>query len=318
MELLHPSNVYEESWFLLSLIKILGLYPIKFCKVSCMKYLYVIILLTIYYTLLLIVNEYALSVLKMIDTINTITKIRMIRYCTNIILLPSMMISSMHYSINIRRVHEKINNIDKNIKFFNTEIDHARCMKDDIVRIMNVIFFVILFNLMDYYGFLLNPDSDMYVLMWILDRIPDFVNTIIICSFAILINKIKFRFAKVNSILRTITKEKSHFSISDMASVNTGCRLKLLELLQLNLCKTVSLVNEGYRFQLKIVSIVYILYMCLHTSVIYMYIDNETYAVDVILSVLWGTLDIIKLVYIIHLYHILTIQVIFLYRSYHI
>lgn len=83
-----------------------------------------------------------------------------------------------------------------------------------------------------------------------------------------------------------------------------------MKLLQVNLCKTVSLINEGYRFQLKTLSMLYILYVCLHTSVIYIELENNVYIIDVILSALWVTFDIIKLVYIIHLYRILTIQVI--------
>ncbi|XP_076618979.1 uncharacterized protein LOC143340653 [Colletes latitarsis] len=304
----HPTNIYEESRFFFGVIKLLGLYPIKFYKIPYLNYLYVIILLTFYYALFACVNHYAVSMLELMSSINSIIKIRKIRYYTNIILLPVMMISSVYYSTKIKTIHEQIDSVDKNVKYLNMEIDHAWCMKNDVIQITTIIFVIILSNLLDYYGFIINAGNYMYVFMWMLDRIPDFINSIVICSFAVLINKIKFRFEQINSILNTITNGKSSISISESSDVDTVYRVKLVKLLQLNLCKTVFLVNEAYIFQFKILSILYITYICLHIIVIYMHCDIKIYAVDVILSVLWGVLDIIKLVYIIHLYRILTIQ----------
>ncbi|XP_043249746.1 gustatory receptor for bitter taste 66a-like [Colletes gigas] len=304
----HPTNVYEESRFFFGVIKLLGLYPIKFYKIRYLNYLYVVILLTFYYALHACVNRYAVSILELVSSINSIVKIRKIRYYTNVILLPVIMISSIYYSTKMKTIHEQIDSVDKSVKYLNMEIDHALCMKNDIIQITTIMFVVILFNLLDYYGFIINAGNYIYVIMWILDRIPDFINTIVICSFAVLINKIKFRFEQINSILNAITNGKSSVSISESSDVDTVCRVKLVKLLKLNLCKTVSLVNEVYIFQFKILSMLYITYICLHINVIYIYCDSKIYAVDVILSVSWGVLDIIKLVYIIHLYRILTIQ----------
>lgn len=98
---------------------------------------------------------------------------------------------------------------------------------------------------------------------------------------------------------------------TDGLKLNLVYRLKVIKLLQMKLCKTVSLVNEAYASQFIILSVLYLIYVCLHISIIYVEGDINAYTVDVVLSVSWGTLDIIKLVYIIHLYRILMIQVIF-------
>lgn len=191
-----------------------------------MNYLYVIILLILYYALFANVNNYAFLVLETTGKINAAIKIRKIRYFTNIVLLPVITISSIRYSRKIRKVYEKIDSVDKNIKFLNTEIDHALCLKKDVIQITNVTFVVILFNLLDYYGFVVNNESYMYVLMWILDRIPDFIGTIVICSFAVLINKIKCRFKKINAILNIITKGESFISISESSDMN-NCKFSM-------------------------------------------------------------------------------------------
>lgn len=133
----------------------------------------------------------------------------------------------MHQSLKIRRAFEYINNIDKNLKFLNIEIDHTLCMKNDIVKIISVIFIVITCNLLDYYGLLDNNANFLYILMWIFDRIPDFVNVIIICTFAIFMNKIKIRFIQINTMLNIITKGKTFISISEISSINNSMFLNL-------------------------------------------------------------------------------------------
>lgn len=119
----------------------------------------------------------------------------------------------MYHSSKIKSVYELIDNFDRSVKFLNTSINHVICMKYDIVRITTIMFIVIIFNLMDYYALLDNDrkKSHKYVLMWILDRIPDFVNVIVICSFAALINKIKFRFKTINAIDLECHYEKKKF-----------------------------------------------------------------------------------------------------------
>ncbi|XP_076237277.1 uncharacterized protein LOC143181017 [Calliopsis andreniformis] len=308
MKLFRPSNVYEESWFLLIVTKFFGIYPLKVFKKSRTNYIYVIILLSLYYNLFSNVHNYAVNELDALFDINATAKIRKIRYYMNVILLPIMMILCMHHSSKVKNVYEHIDDFDTSIKFLNTDINHIICMKNDIVQITTVLFIVVLFNLLDYYGLRDNNSNYMYVLMWILDRIPDFVNVVVICSFAALISKTKFRFKKINEILKTITKDKNYVPFIESSNVNNAYRLKLIKLLQMKLCKTVSLINEAYGTQFIILSILYIIYVCLHMSTIYIESDKQEYTVDVIISVLWGILDIIKLIFVIHLYRILMIQ----------
>lgn len=135
-------------------------------------------------------------------------------------LFPVIIISSVRQSSTIRKVLEQIDTVDKTIKYLNTEIDHTLCMKNDIVNITTVIFIVTLSNLMDYYGLLDNDKDYVYFLMWMLDRIPDFINVVVICSFGVFINKIKFRFVKINAMLNTITNGKHFISISEASDRN--------------------------------------------------------------------------------------------------
>lgn len=159
---------------------------------------------------------------KTLISINTTITVKRIRYYTSIISLPLIMILSIRQSSKLRRVFEQIDSVDKNIKFFNTEIDYLLCLRNDVSLLTNTIFIAILFNLMDYYGFIDNDSNYMYVLMWIVEHIPDFINSIILCSFVILIDKIRFRFKEINTILNIITKGTSLVSISESSDVNNG------------------------------------------------------------------------------------------------
>ncbi|XP_031826704.1 uncharacterized protein LOC116424443 isoform X1 [Nomia melanderi] len=308
MGLLQPFNVYQESWPLLSLIKLLGLYPLTFFESSCMNYLSPIILLTSYFCLFGCVHDYARHVQKILMVTSNVTKIRIGRYYMNIILLPMIMITTARNSVKIRRVFECIDSVDKNMEFLNIKIDYSRNIKIDIVHVTTVVFVTILCNLVDYYGLLDSDRNYMYVLMWIVDRIPDFVNTVLLCSFAVLTNKIELRFREINGILNNINEGKTFISVTDSSDVNDNYRLILSKVLLLKLCKTVSLLNDAYGFQLKVLSVLYIIYLCLHICAVYAVGDIYVYTVDTILSIIWGTLDVIKLVYIIHLYRVLMLQ----------
>ena len=128
----------------------------------------------------------------------------------------------MRQCLKLKEVFKQLDIVDKNAKFLNIEIDHTLCMKNDIVRITTTIFIVLMCNLMDYYG-LLDNDSDLrYLLMWILDRLPDFVCATVICSFTVFMNKIEIRFKQINTILNVITKGKHFISISVMSDMNNG------------------------------------------------------------------------------------------------
>lgn len=167
------------------------------------------------------------DIMQKLFLINNTFILRKFRFVLNLFLFSLIIISSMRQSLKIKRAFEYINSIDKNLKFLNIEIDHTLCMKNDIVRIISVIFIVITCNLLDYYGLLDNNANFLYVLMWIFDRIPDFVNVIIICSFSIFMNKIKIRFIQINIMLNIITKGKTFISISKTSNINNSMFLNL-------------------------------------------------------------------------------------------
>lgn len=194
----------------------------KFRRNDRVSYGYAITLLSVYYTLFQNVNDYALNVLDTLSSINTTIKVRKLRYFINPFLLPLIMISSIRHSSIVRRVFENIDSFDKEVKYLNTEIDHVACVRNDVVQIATASFVVILLNLMDYYALLDSDRTYMYVIMWILDRVPDFVNTVTICSFASLINKIRFRFEAINSIEHIITNGKTLDSLTESSDVNNG------------------------------------------------------------------------------------------------
>ncbi|XP_034183279.1 uncharacterized protein LOC117605732 isoform X1 [Osmia lignaria lignaria] len=308
MKLFHPSNVYEESWLLLAITKLLGLYPVKFFKYLFLNYIYQIVLLIIYFVLFFEVHKYASDMFKTLISINTTITVKRIRYYTSTISLPLIMILSIRQSSKLRRVFKQIDNVDKNMKFFNTEIDYLLCMRNDVLLLINTILITILFNLMDYYGFVDNDSNYMYVLMWIVEHIPDFINSIILCSFVILIDKIRFRFKEINMILNIITKGKSLGSISESSDVNNVSRFKLLKVLRFKLRKAVSLLNEIYEFRFRILTMMYIVYVCLHISIIYYESNDSVHAIDTVLSLLWGILDLTKLVCMIHIHQVLTVE----------
>lgn len=167
------------------------------------------------------------DIMQELFLINATFVLRKFRFVLNLFLFSLIIISSMRQSLKIKRAFEYINSIDKNLKFLNINIDHTLCMKNDIVRIISVIFIVITCNLMDYYGLLDNNANFLYVLTWIFDRIPDFVNVIIICTFAIFMNKIKIRFIQINAMLNIITKGKTFISISEISNINNSMFLNL-------------------------------------------------------------------------------------------
>ena len=167
------------------------------------------------YTLFQNVNVYTLNLLNTLASINSTIKVRKLRYFINLILLPLITISGMRHSSKVRRVFENIDSFDKEVKYLNTEIDHAACMRNDVVQIATASFVVILLNLMDYYALLDSDRTYMYVIMWILDRAPDFVYTVTICSFASLISKIRFRFETINSIEHIITSGNTVDSVTE-------------------------------------------------------------------------------------------------------
>nr|XP_034183280.1 uncharacterized protein LOC117605732 isoform X2 [Osmia lignaria] len=188
MKLFHPSNVYEESWLLLAITKLLGLYPVKFFKYLFLNYIYQIVLLIIYFVLFFEVHKYASDMFKTLISINTTITVKRIRYYTSTISLPLIMILSIRQSSKLRRVFKQIDNVDKNMKFFNTEIDYLLCMRNDVLLLINTILITILFNLMDYYGFVDNDSN--------------------------------YIFKEINMILNIITKGKSLGSISESSDVN--------------------------------------------------------------------------------------------------
>ncbi|XP_033335267.2 uncharacterized protein LOC117225673 isoform X1 [Megalopta genalis] len=306
--LFRPSNVYEESWYLFFYMKLLGLYPIRFHRSPYLNHICGIIILLPYYCLFSNVFHYATRKMNLMMIITPATKIRQLRFYTNVVMLFVVVISTSRRCDKTRKAFENLNSVDENMKFLNVYIDYNRCMRTDIVQITTVAFVTILFNLMDYYGLSDNDRNYMYVLMWIADRTPDFVNTIVLCSFAVLTRKIQFRFRKINELLDSINGGKNFISVIG-SDVNNDFRLILSKVLLLKLWKTVSLVNMVYGISLKVLTALYILYLCLHICVVYNCSDYNRYLVDTFLSVLWGSLDIAKLVYIIHLYRILLIQV---------
>ncbi|XP_076686506.1 uncharacterized protein LOC143378576 isoform X1 [Andrena cerasifolii] len=278
----------------------------KFRRNDRVSYGYVSTFLTVYYTLFQNVNDYSLNVLDTLSSMNPTIKVRKLRYFTNFFLLPLITISSLRHGSKVKRVFENIDRFDKEVKYLNTEIDHVACMRNDVVQIATATFVVVLLNFMDYYALLDSDRTYMYIIMWILDRVPDFVNTVTICSFASLINKIRFRFEAINSIEHIITNGKTLDSLTEPSDINNVYRLKLIKLLQLKLCKTVSLVNEAYGFQFMILSILYIVYVCLHMCIVY--VENQDYIIDIVLSFLWGIMDAVKFAYIIHVYRTQTMQ----------
>ncbi|XP_076389351.1 uncharacterized protein LOC105663856 isoform X2 [Megachile rotundata] len=307
MKLFHPSNVYDESWLLLAVMKLLGLYPIKSSKHSYINYIYQILLHVVYSVLFFKVNSYANNMYQTLSINPTIIAKR-IRYFINVLLLPIITMLSARHISKLRRVFEQIDKVDKNIQFFNKKIDYSSCMRNDVIQTTATILTVILSNLTNYYGFLDYSKDYMYVLMWMLDYLADFVNTIIICSFGIIIDKIKVRFKEINADLNVITKENNYISFSESSDVNSVSRFKLLKVLRFELCKAASLVNETYEFRFRILAMIYLIYICLHVNIIYSSSDNMAYVVDIALSLIWGILDLIKFVYVIHLHRFLTTQ----------
>lgn len=75
--------------------------------------------------------------------------------------------------------------------------------------------------------------------------------------------------------------------------------------------KAASLLNEIYGFRFRILTMMYIVYVCLHVSIIYYESNDPVHAIDTVLSLLWGTLDLAKLVCMIHIYQVLTVEVTF-------
>ncbi|XP_078050606.1 uncharacterized protein LOC144477057 [Augochlora pura] len=305
--LFRPSNVYEESWYLFFFMKLLGLYPIKFHRSPFLNRVCGIIILLPYCCLFSNVFHYSKRVINLLMIVTPASKIRQLRFYMNILLLPIVVISINRHSDKTRRVFENLNSVDENMKILNVHINYNKCMRTDIVQITNIMFVTILFNLMDYYGLIDNNRNYMYVLMWIADRTPDFVNTIVVCSFAVLIRKIQFRFRRINEVIDGIDAGKSFISVTG-SDANNDFRLILSKMLQLKLWKTVSLLNNAYGFTLKILTALYILYLCLHICILYNCGDSNEYVIDAILSALWGCFDIAKLVYIIHLYRFLLMQ----------
>ncbi|CAL7951976.1 unnamed protein product [Xylocopa violacea] len=309
MTLFHPSDIYKESWLLLGVIKVLGLYPITFSRTTCTNYIYVMILLICFGTLQTCAFYHIVHTFAALIDVNSTFLFRAFRYLINIILFPMIMILSTHQNSKLRRAFEQIDNVDQNMKFLNTEIDHTSCMKSDVSTITTVIFIVILSNLMDYYG-LLGEDTDFKYLFisWMLERVPDFVNVIIICSFTVFVNKIKFRFKQINLTLNIMTKGKSFVSISETSDANNVFRYKLLKTLRIELCKTITLLNEAYGFRFKILLMIYISYICFHICIIYIHGFYMLYIVDVNLTVVWCIIDFIKVVYLLQSYRSLTLE----------
>ncbi|XP_026673528.1 uncharacterized protein LOC113464930 [Ceratina calcarata] len=308
MKLFHPFNVYDESWLLLGVIKLLGLYPIKFFRTMYTDYIYVIILLILYANLYLCLRNNTSDMINIFLPLNETFIVRVIRLYTNLVLFPVMMISSIRQSSKIKETFGQIDFIDTNVKFLNTEIDHVLPMKYDIVMITSTVFAQIMFNLVDYYGLLDNDSNYMYVLWWIFNQIPDFVNVIIICSFVVLMSKIKFRFRQVKLILDVITKGQRFYFISETTDMNEDFRYKLLKWLHSELRRIVSVLNEAYEFRFKILLFAYISYVCFHMCILYKNSYDPYYAIDTIITVLCGTFDLIKLVYLIHLHRNLTLE----------
>ena len=169
-----------------------------------------------------IIRHYVPALFYKFRDINHTFLIRYLRISINFFLCPVIIISSMHQCLKLKEVFKQLNIVDKNAKFLNIEIEHTLCMKNDIARITTTIFMVLICNLIDYYG-LLDNDSDLqYLLMWILDRLSDFVCAIVICSFTLFMNKIEIRFRQINTILNIITKGKHFISISQMSDMNNS------------------------------------------------------------------------------------------------
>ncbi|XP_033309920.1 uncharacterized protein LOC117210733 [Bombus bifarius] len=308
MKLFCPSNIYQESWLLLSITKLLGLYPIKFFRIAFPNYLYVSILVALYWFCHWQFLYYIFDMFDKFRSINDTFLLRYVRVYLNILSYPIIIISSMYKCSKVKEVFELLDTVDESAMFLNIEIDHSLCMKNDIVRITTAIFVVLTCNLMDYYGLLDNDSDFIYLLIWVIDRLPDFVCVIVICSFTVFMYKIEIRFMQINTILNIITKGKHFISISEMSDMNNVSRYRLLKWLRFELHKTMLLLNEAYSFRFKLMTIIYIGYICLHVCIIYNHTFNTFYAPDVILSFTWSTTDLIKLVYLIHLYGNLTLE----------
>lgn len=128
----------------------------------------------------------------------------------NIGIMPLLIILCIVKFHNINLIIMSLVKLDRKLKFLNSSILYNLSMREDIVNIISIIIFTIIMGLTEYYNLLNAASTYMFDLTWIASQIPQFINSIAIATFVVMLAKIERRHKAINNLifdLRNPTKE---------------------------------------------------------------------------------------------------------------
>lgn len=187
-----------------------------------LDYVNTILFWIFYYVTFTLTIEFAIQEFDAFDKVTTAGFPRRVRYFSNIILFSIALFSGICQSSKLEKAYREIDEVDKYLKYFNVLINHEYCMRQDVVFILGIIMVTLFFNLMDYHSLKDYSKNYIYTTMWILDRIPDFLYSITICCISILLDKISFRFERVNEIIQRMIEEKQISTIEILSPTSNS------------------------------------------------------------------------------------------------
>ncbi|XP_043279283.1 uncharacterized protein [Venturia canescens] len=187
-------------------------------------------------------------------------------------------------------------------------MDFTQFARMDFAQLTEVIFWTILFNLLEYFPQALPGTTHNFVFVWIVNSYPQFVNSIAIASFAILMAKIRRRFEVINQVIPTMKIFQKSSSSNLEADMNNVFRLRLINKSHEKLVNAATNLSEAYGIVILTSFTVYFVASCFYLRSISLTLGNSKNSIDTAVDALWLVFYLGKYVYVINSCHSVTLQ----------
>ena len=147
-------------------------------------------------------------------------KTRAFQACFNVFFVSIMIFSSVLNTTKIRQLYVELNIIDDKFGLLNVRFKYSR--STEIVQVLNIVLFTILFNLLEYFPQYGPGTTQFYNLVWIVNSLPEFINGIAIVSFVIVMTKIEKRFKTINKLIPDLIVNEKNIINTLESEMNNG------------------------------------------------------------------------------------------------
>lgn len=179
----------------------LGLRPFRICKTRIFGYLYAAILLAACFALYWYTINETVGLFEKMKAYSLIVSLRMVQAYTGMVFVAFTIISSNLGDSKIRKVYAVLEEVDEKLKLLNVRFDYGRAMRRDIFRLLEVTIWTVIFNLLEYFPLIGPETTGFFDLVWLVNSLPQFFNSLAIAGFVFVIAKIRRRLEAINEFI---------------------------------------------------------------------------------------------------------------------